>query len=81
MKIKLTFILITLVLTQLAAQILPKTKNQAKWQQKVDYQIAVTLNTQSHTLNAFETIFYTNNSPNPLTEIYIHLWPNAYKNR
>ncbi|MCG9879848.1 MAG: M1 family metallopeptidase [Bacteroidia bacterium] len=81
MKLKLAFGLITLLLTQLNAQMLPKTSNQAKWQQKVDYQISVSLNTQNHTLNAFETIFYTNNSPNTLQEIFIHLWPNAYKNR
>lgn len=81
MKIKLIFFLITLFLSQVSAQILPKTKNQAKWQQKVDYQIAVSLNTQTNSLNAFESIYYTNNSPNTLTEIYIHLWPNAYKNR
>lgn len=81
MKSKIAFGLITLLLTQLNAQILPKSTNQAKWQQKVDYQISVSLNTQNHTLLAYETMKYTNNSPNTLNEIYIHLWPNAYKNR
>jgi len=81
MKNKLPLILIFLPLSHLFAQILPKNLKQAKWQQKVDYQISVELNTQNHTLNGFETINYINNSPNTLTEIYIHLWPNAYKNR
>jgi hypothetical protein len=81
MKNKLPLILIFLPLSHLFAQILPKNLKQAKWQQKVDYQISVELNTQNHTLNGFETINYINNSPNTLNEIYIHLWPNGYKNR
>lgn len=33
-----------------------------------------------HKLSAFETIIYTNNSPDTLSYIYFHLWPNGYKN-
>ncbi len=50
------------------------------WQQQVDYTIAVTLNDKTHSLEGFEKIIYTNNSPDTLTYIWIHLWPNAYKN-
>ncbi len=50
------------------------------WQQKVDYKIHVTLNDTSHSLDADETITYFNNSPDTLTYIWFHLWPNAYKN-
>ena len=50
------------------------------FQQKVDYKIHVSLDDVRHTLSADETIIYTNNSPVPLNEIYIHLYPNAYKN-
>ena len=53
---------------------------QTYWQQKVNYKIDVRLDDKTHTLTAFETITYTNNSPNTLTYIYFHLWPNAYKN-
>ena len=53
---------------------------QSSWQQKVDYTISVRLNDVFHTLSATEKIIYTNNSPNELKEIYLHLWPNAYKN-
>lgn len=53
---------------------------QAKWQQTVNYTIEVTLDDQNHILRGFETIEYINNSPNTLNEIYMHLWPNAYKN-
>ncbi len=53
---------------------------QAKWQQTVNYTIEVTLDDQNHILRGFETMEYINNSPNTLNEIYMHLWPNAYKN-
>ena len=53
---------------------------QPTWQQRVDSKIEVTLDDTHHFLNAFEELTYTNNSPDTLRYIYIHLWPNAYKN-
>ena len=50
------------------------------FQQKVDYKIDVTLNDADNTLDGFEIINYTNNSPDTLHFIWFHLWPNAYKN-
>ena len=50
------------------------------WQQRVNYNIAVALNSKDHTLDALEKISYTNNSPDTLKFIWFHLWPNAYKN-
>ena len=50
------------------------------WQQKVNYRIDVSLNDKEHTLDAFEKIEYSNNSPDTLTFIWFHLWPNAFKN-
>lgn len=50
------------------------------WQQKVDYKIDVTLDDTNHELNGFITINYTNNSPDELSFIWFHLWPNAYLN-
>lgn len=50
------------------------------WQQQVNYTIDVSLNDKEHTLTGFETIEYTNNSPDTLSFIWFHLWPNAYKN-
>jgi hypothetical protein len=76
--LSITFLTISL---QCLAQTTPKNMNQAKWQQRVNYSIEVELNTDNHTLSAYERLVYTNNSPFVLTEIYFHLWPNAYKNR
>lgn len=53
---------------------------QADWQQNVDYNIQVSLDDENHLLNAHIEMVYTNNSPDELNEIWIHLWPNAYKN-
>lgn len=50
------------------------------WQQQVDYKIDVSLNDTEHSLKAFLTLDYTNNSPDKLDFIWFHLWPNAYKN-
>ncbi len=50
------------------------------WQQRVDYVIDVQLNDKEKTLDGFEKITYTNNSPDTLRFIWFHLWPNAYRN-
>ena len=53
---------------------------QSYWQQEVNYFIEVTLDDKNHELFGSEKIEYHNNSSDVLTEIYMHLWPNAYKN-
>jgi hypothetical protein len=54
--------------------------SQTYWQQEVNYTINVKLNDTDHTLSAFESFEYINHSPDQLDKLYIHLWPNAYKN-
>ncbi|HEY4111338.1 M1 family metallopeptidase [Puia sp.] len=53
---------------------------QSYWQQQVDYNIDVTLNDPEKTLDGVIRMRYTNNSPDTLSFIWIHCWPNAYKN-
>ncbi|MGE0569006.1 MAG: M1 family metallopeptidase [Bacteroidia bacterium] len=50
------------------------------FQQEVNYKIDVKLNDSLHYLTGFENIQYINKSSTSLDYIYIHLWPNAYKN-
>jgi len=50
------------------------------WQQEVNYTIQVKLNDTDHSLSGFEEFEYVNNSPDQLDKIYMHLWPNAYRN-
>jgi hypothetical protein len=56
-------------------------QTKGNWQQEVNYTIQVTLDDQSHMLRGSEEFVYTNNSPATLNSLYIHLWPNAYKNK
>ena len=51
------------------------------WQQDLSYTINVKLDDKNHMLEADEVIGYVNNSPDELLIIYMHLWPNAYKDR
>lgn len=50
------------------------------WQQQVDLTIQVTLDTKANILVGEETIGYKNNSPDTLHFIWMHCWPNAYRN-
>ena len=50
------------------------------WQQKVDVSIYVVLNDNDHSISGDMKMAYQNNSPDTLRYIWIHLWPNAYKN-
>ena len=52
---------------------------QSYFQQEVNYIIQVTLDDKNHILRGEEEFEYVNNSPDQLDKIYIHLWPNAYR--
>ena len=58
----------------------PNVFSHPYFQQKTAYTIAVTLNDRTHELSAFESVDYTNNSPDTLQFVYFHLWPNGYSN-
>jgi hypothetical protein len=51
------------------------------WQQEVNYLIRVELDDKNHYLRGYEEFIYTNRSPNVIDEIFIHLWPNAFKDQ
>lgn len=68
-------IILLLVTSTIAAQ------NASRyWQQQVNYRIDVKLNDTTHSLDGEVEMEYINNSPDTLRFIWIHLWPNAYKN-
>ncbi|RYY18257.1 MAG: M1 family peptidase, partial [Chitinophagaceae bacterium] len=50
------------------------------WQQDVQYKIDVSLNDVEHTLDGVLQMNYRNNSPDTLTFIWFHIWPNAFRN-
>lgn len=49
------------------------------WQQRVDHDIVATLNEETRTITATQQIHYTNNSPDPLSYIWLHLEQNLMK--
>src|SRR5437899_5911814 len=49
------------------------------WQQRVDYTIAVTLDTAAHTIAGRETIRYTNHSPDTLRYLWMQLDQNLFR--
>jgi Peptidase family M1 domain len=74
MKSYLGFLLLIFSLSSSAQQ-------NTYWQQEVNYKIEVSLDVKNKTLKGFEQIEYINHSPDTLTYIWFHVWPNAYKNK
>ena len=56
-------------------------QQRAYFQQELRYEIAVQLDDQTHVLQGEWKLEYTNRSPDSLTFLYLHLWPNAYQSR
>lgn len=50
-----------------------------RWQQKVQYKIDVDMDVQSNKFKGVESIAYTNNSPDTLRQLFIHLYWNAFQ--
>ena len=50
-----------------------------RWQQRIKYNINVSMDVVSNKLNGTEKIEYINNSPDTLNKIFIHLYWNAFQ--
>ncbi|KAA9338368.1 M1 family metallopeptidase [Hymenobacter busanensis] len=61
------------------AQTPAPSSNRPYFQQEVNYSIDVALDDQQHVLTGREEMQYVNNSPDALPFIWVHLWPNAYR--
>lgn len=51
------------------------------WQQYLHYTIDAQLNDEEKTITGSEAIVYKNNSPDTLSFIWFHIYPNAYKDK
>ncbi|HWC54407.1 MAG TPA: hypothetical protein VG676_12555, partial [Chitinophagaceae bacterium] len=49
------------------------------WQNKADYLLHATIDTVNNTLSGSETIRYSNNSPDPLSSLWLELDQNTYR--
>jgi len=72
---------ITLAVAALGMSLISFGQTKPYFQQDVKFKIDVKLDDERNMLYGNEELVYTNNSPNALNEIYMHIWPNAYKNR
>ena len=50
-----------------------------RWQQKIQCDLFIDLNAKSHRFVGTEKLIYQNNSPDTLTQLYFHLYFNAFK--
>jgi Peptidase family M1 domain len=66
------FILAALLCTTLAAQ--PE-----RWQQRADYRMTVDMDVTKHQYAGQQRLAYTNNSPDTLTQVFYHLYFNAFQ--
>ena len=54
-------------------------QNSPYWQQKADYKMDVSMDVKTFTYKGTQEIVYTNNSPDTLQKVYIHLFNNAFQ--
>ena len=59
----------------------PEPPQKPYFQQRVAYTIRVQLDPEKATLHGHLRLTYQNNSPDTLPGLYMHLWPNAYRDR
>ncbi|NBC15746.1 MAG: M1 family peptidase [Bacteroidetes bacterium] len=51
----------------------------ADWQQRVQYEMDVTLHTERHQMDGVQRLTYVNNSPDTLRQVFYHLYFNAFQ--
>jgi len=54
-------------------------QNNSYWQQQADYKMDVAMDVKTFTYKGTEEIIYTNNSPDTLQKVYLHLFNNAFQ--
>jgi len=53
--------------------------NQSYWQQRVDYKMDVDVDVKNNQYKGIQLLKYTNNSPDELTQVFYHLYYNAFQ--
>jgi hypothetical protein len=59
--------------------ILTAQNNSSYWQQHVDYIMEVDVDVENYQYTGTQKLVYTNNSPDVLTEVFFHLYLNAFQ--
>ena len=73
MRKSLICLLLSTAIYQLA------TAQSDRWQQRIKYKIEVQMNVATNRFTGTEKMEYTNNSPDTLCRLFIHLYWNAFQ--
>ncbi len=73
---KCRHIIVAIVLTTISSS---WCYGESYWQQFVHYKISASLDPKSNCIDAIEELEYHNQSPDTLTELFFHLYPNAFQ--
>ncbi|MBP6312073.1 MAG: M1 family metallopeptidase [Flavobacteriales bacterium] len=73
-------VLVRLLILEIAVNCFGPVQGQCdRWQQRVQYKMEVELNDRTHQYSAEALLFYMNNSPDTLREVFFHLFFNAFR--
>lgn len=81
MKIQNIFIIASLILLFFCHHTLSAENSTLQWKQNIHYKINIHLDAENKLLLGDLHFRYTNHSPDTLTYLYIHLYPNAFKHQ
>lgn len=76
---KLTFVRIFCVIAYMNMSFAFSQVPSNYWQQHVDYKMAIDIDVKTYQYKGTQQLVYTNNSPDVLTKVYYHLYPNAFQ--
>ena len=76
---KRTFLLLFVLAVGFELSAQNDTVTGKRWQQRVDYTMEIDMNVENFQFDGEQTLVYTNNSPDELTEVFYHLQYNAFQ--
>ena len=68
-----------LALFSMALSLVATAQNTTYWQQNANYNMEVSMDVDSYQYQGTQTIVYTNNSPDVLSQVFYHLYFNAFQ--
>lgn len=73
------YISVFLLLSSVICHLSSALAQSDRWQQRVKYNISVTMDVVTNRFTGTEKLEYTNNSPDTLSKVYFHLYWNAFQ--
>jgi hypothetical protein len=76
---KITSVLVIVAFVPIAIGTNIYAQNTSYWQQHVDYKMEIDMNVNNYQYNGKQDLVYTNNSPDTLSQVFYHLYFNAFQ--